>query len=113
MFLFIFIFALLGMQLFGGQFSTTLATGRYNFDSFNQAFVTSFILLSMENWNQVLFNAMGNEVNKGISVVYFIACIFIGNFMLLNLFLAILLDAFTTVDEEDHDTLEKKAERAR
>jgi len=65
----------------------------------------------MENWNTVLFNAMQSEVNKAISVVYFISCIFVGNFMLLNLFLAILLDAFTSVDEEDHDTPEKKAER--
>ena len=56
---------------------------------------------------------MGNDINKGISVIYFIACIFIGNFMLLNLFLAILLDAFTSVDEEDHETAEKKAERER
>ena len=31
--------------------------------------------------------------------------------MLLNLFLAILLDAFTAVEEEDHDTAEKKAKR--
>ncbi len=52
---------------------------------------------------------MSSDVNKGISVIYFVSCIFIGNFMLLNLFLAILLDSFTTVDEEDHDTPEKKA----
>ena len=31
--------------------------------------------------------------------------------MLLNLFLAILLDAFTAVEEEDHDTPEKRAAR--
>lgn len=53
---------------------------------------------------------MGSDVNKGISVIYFVSCIFIGNFMLLNLFLAILLDSFTTVDEEGHDTPEKRAE---
>ncbi|CDW78727.1 cation channel family protein [Stylonychia lemnae] len=111
LFLFIFIFALLGMQLFGGNFKNLQNASRYNFDSFNQAFVTSFILLSMENWNTVLFNAMQSDVNKAISVVYFISCIFVGNFMLLNLFLAILLDAFTSVDEEDHDTPEKRAER--
>lgn len=62
----------------------------------------------MENWNQVLFYAMQSDVNKGISVVYFISCIFVGNFMLLNLFLAILLNAFTSVDEEEHETGEKK-----
>ena len=111
LFLFIFIYALLGMQLFGGQYGFLDGSKRYNFDSFNQAFVTSFILLTMENWNQVLFIAMNSTVNKGITVLYFISAIFIGNFMLLNLFLAILLDAFTAVEEEDHDTPEKKAQR--
>ena len=62
----------------------------------------------MENWNQVLYIAMSSSVNKGITVLYFISCIFVGNFMLLNLFLAILLDAFTRVEEEDHDTPEKR-----
>lgn len=58
-----------------------------------------------------MFNAMGSTVNKAITTLYFISCIFIGNFMLLNLFLAILLDAFTAVEEEDRETPEKKAAR--
>jgi DNA primase len=37
-----------------------------------------------------------------------VSCIFIGNWMLLNLFLAILLDSFTQVEEEDMMTPEKK-----
>src|ERR1017187_7804063 len=54
---------------------------------------------------------MTSTVNKGITIVYFISCIFIGNYILLNLFLAILLDAFTSVEEEDHETIEKKVAR--
>ena len=51
--LFIFIYALLGMQIFGGNFTDPVVVGtvRYNFDSFNIAFITSFILLTTENWN--------------------------------------------------------------
>ena len=63
LFLFIFIYALLGMQLFGGQFGFLNGSNRYNFDSFNYSFVTSFILLTMENWNQVLFFAWNSTVN--------------------------------------------------
>ena len=44
-----------------------------------------------------------------ITTVYFVSVIFIGNYMLLNLFLSILLDAFTSVEEEDHETPEKRA----
>lgn len=109
--IFIFIFALLGMQIFGGQFELSEAPNRFNFDTFNNAFVTSFILFSMENWNAVFYEAAGSTVSPFISAIYLISCIFIGNFMILNLFLAILLDSFTSVDEEDHETSEKRAAR--
>ena len=38
---------------------------------------------------------------KTVTSIYYISWIFIGNFILLNLFLAILIDAFN--DEEDPD----------
>jgi regulatory protein YycI of two-component signal transduction system YycFG len=41
---------------------------------------------------------MRSDVNKLISAVYLISWIFLGNFMLLNLFLAILLDSFAEDD---------------
>lgn len=50
MFLFIFIFSLLGMQTFGGQFSYPDGTPRGNYDSFPVAFITVFQVLTMENW---------------------------------------------------------------
>jgi Ion transport protein len=108
--LFIFIYALLGMQIFGGTFTdpNVVGTVQYNFDSFNNAFVTSFILLTTENWNQVMFYAFSGTTSQAIIAVYFVSCIFIGNWMLLNLFLAILLDSFTQVEEEDMMTPEKK-----
>jgi len=58
-----------------------------------------------------MFFAFGSTINPFVSAIYFISCIFIGNFMLLNLFLAILLDSFTAVEEEDHDTPEKRVAR--
>lgn len=84
---------------------------RNNFDSFTQAFVTSFIILTMENWNLTMVNMMRTGTNFIIVQLYCISWIFIGNYMLLNLFLSILLDSFTAVEEEDHDTLEKRIER--
>jgi hypothetical protein len=49
-------------------------------------------------------------------VFYYVSWIFIGNFILLNLFLAILLDGFLTEDDEDvgdFDEVERLAAEAR
>ena len=52
----------------------------------------------MENWQNVLFSSIkaaeGNMIFKTITALYYISWIFIGNFILLNLFLAILIDSF-------------------
>jgi hypothetical protein len=108
--LFVFIYALLGMQIFGGAFTDPEVVGtiRYNFDSFLNAFITGFIMLTTENWNQIMFYAFSGATTQPLIAVYFVSCIFIGNWMLLNLFLAILLDSFTQVEEEDMMTEEKK-----
>ena len=46
---------------------------------------------------------------KTITAIYYISWIFIGNFILLNLFLAILIDAFA---EEDADLEQETDENA-
>ena len=43
----------------------------------------------------------GNMLFKSVTAIYYISWIFIGNFILLNLFLAILIDGFNEQDEED------------
>lgn len=44
-------------------------------------------------------------VFKTVTAIYYISWIFIGNFILLNLFLAILIDAFAEEDAELEDEL--------
>ena len=100
--LFILIFALLGMQLFSGRFDFEEGVPRSNFDSFHWAFVTIFQVLSMENWQDVLYSAMRSSAGP-FSSLFLIVWVFFGNFVLLNLFLAILLDSFNNVDEEDEE----------
>ena len=70
----------------------------------------------MENWQQVLFSSMSvsknNMLFKTITSIYYISWIFIGNFILLNLFLAILIDAFNEEEDIDEEELDE-AEKAR
>lgn len=90
------IFALVGMQIFGGKFDFDDDKPRANFDSFFRAFVTVFQILTLENWQDVLYDGMRSSAGSG-SALYFISWIFIGNYVCLNLFLAILFDSFGNI----------------
>lgn len=58
----------------------------------------------MENWQTILFDLLGDDRNdKFLVVVFLMLWIFIGNFVILNLFLSILLEAFLVEGEEDED----------
>ena len=46
----------------------------------------------------------GSVSLKFLTVIYYISWIFIGNFILLNLFLAILIDSFTDEGAESNAT---------
>ncbi|XP_050572588.1 LOW QUALITY PROTEIN: voltage-dependent L-type calcium channel subunit alpha-1F [Cygnus atratus] len=97
LFLFIIIFALLGMQLFGGRFSfDETQTKRSTFDTFPQALLTVFQILTGEDWNAVMYDgimAYGGPVFPGMLVcIYFVILFICGNYILLNVFLAIAVD---------------------
>jgi regulatory protein YycI of two-component signal transduction system YycFG len=62
----------------------------------------------MENWNSIFISAMRSSANKVFTVIYFVSWIFIGNFILLNLFLAILLDSFLEEKEEEDKEIEEE-----
>ena len=89
--------------MFGGKFNYPDGKPRGNFDSFTIAAVTVFQLLTMENWISVLYDSMRGDINKYIVNVYYVCWIFLGNFILLNLFLAILLDSFLLEEDDDDD----------
>jgi Ion transport protein len=101
--LFLIIFTLLGMQLFGGAFNFSAATGglpRQNFDTFHWAFVTTFQLLSTENWNNILTSSLRSTAGPA-SCLLLITWVILGNYILLNLFLAIMLENFSGDDAQD------------
>ncbi|XP_055078750.1 voltage-dependent L-type calcium channel subunit alpha-1D [Periophthalmus magnuspinnatus] len=97
LFLFLIIFALLGMQLFGGKFNfDETQMKRSTFDSFPQALLTCFQILTGEDWNAVMYDgimAYGGPVFPNMVVcVYFVILFVCGNYILLNVFLAIAVD---------------------
>lgn len=61
-----YIFTLMGMQFFAGKLKFNSndrpddngESPRYNFDTFDQAFLSVFIILTGENWNEFMYDAM-------------------------------------------------------
>ncbi|XP_068163244.1 voltage-dependent L-type calcium channel subunit alpha-1D isoform X2 [Antennarius striatus] len=97
LFLFLIIFALLGMQLFGGKFNfDDTQMKRSTFDSFPQALLTCFQILTGEDWNAVMYDgimAYGGPIFPNMVVcIYFVILFVCGNYILLNVFLAIAVD---------------------
>jgi len=119
MLLFIFIFAIIGMQNFANVlyfdslsndaialkdvqamyaadnstiYRPTWYRPRSNFDSFIHAVFVVFQILSLEDWNVVMYNCV--RAQGSMSRVYFIAVVALGSMVLLNFFLAILLSDF-------------------
>ncbi|XP_076859258.1 calcium channel, voltage-dependent, L type, alpha 1D subunit, a isoform X2 [Brachyhypopomus gauderio] len=97
LFLFILIFSLLGMQVFGGKFNfDATEKNRSSFDNFPQALLTVFQILTGEDWNEVMYDgimAFGGPSSSGMIVcMYFVILFICGNYILLNVFLAIAVD---------------------
>ncbi|VVC34211.1 Hypothetical protein CINCED_3A011574 [Cinara cedri] len=120
LFLFIVIFALLGMQVFGGKFNFEASDykPRSNFDTFWQSLLTVFQILTGEDWNAVMYN--GIKAYNGVSspgilaCIYFIILFICGNYILLNVFLAIAVDnladaeSLTAIEKEEGEVPELK-----
>ncbi|KAM5237785.1 voltage-dependent L-type calcium channel subunit alpha-1S [Ctenodactylus gundi] len=118
LFLFIVIFALLGMQLFGGRYDfEDTEVRRSNFDNFPQALISVFQVLTGEDWTSIMYNgimAYGGPSYPGMLVcIYFIILFVCGNYILLNVFLAIAVDNLAEAESLTSAQKAKAEERKR
>jgi len=92
--LILFIFGLLGMQVFGNQFHPPQfdVPPRANFDSIVNAMLTSYIIATGESWNEIYVDV--HRACGPMSILVFIALIVLANYMLLNLVVALILCGF-------------------
>nr|XP_056723088.1 voltage-dependent T-type calcium channel subunit alpha-1G isoform X3 [Euleptes europaea] len=108
--LFIFIFSILGMHLFGCKFASErdgdTLPDRKNFDSLLWAIVTVFQILTQEDWNKVLYNGMAST--SSWAALYFIALMTFGNYVLFNLLVAILVEGFQTEEITKRDAASRQ-----
>ena len=97
--LLMFICALLGMQTFGG--TGVSEDSRWHFDSVYPAMLAVFGIYT-GGWVDS-FQVCSDKVGVGTSTLYFVPTLFIGFFVIMNLFIAILLEAFAGDDDEGDD----------
>ena len=94
------VFAIVGMQLFGGKYPVQIDGSPYriNFDSFLNSCTALFTVMTGENWNTVLYNTMRtNELAGSIFTPFFFM---FGNWIMVNLFVAVILENFEIAEEE-------------
>eukprot|EP01038_Epipyxis_sp_PR26KG_P013434 gene13434-18012_t len=125
LFLYLFIFAIVGMQFFANRFRFTddgyrlpinsdewkssSNRPRTNFDNFALSFMAIFQLLTLDNWESVMQSC---KIASGPQAMIFpIICVIIGSFLFMNLFVALLVESFLEddpVDDEDNELTEEK-----
>lgn len=122
----IYIFAVIGMQLFAKDYTPDKfdpdPVPRWNFNDFFHSFMMIFRILCGE-WIEPLWDCMRAEEAAGTKsscFAIFLPALVMGNFMVLNLFLALLLNSFNSEElkskkEEvgDDSKLAKSFERLR
>ncbi|XP_049419579.1 sodium channel protein type 4 subunit alpha A isoform X2 [Epinephelus fuscoguttatus] len=96
----VFIFAVVGMQLFGKSYkdcvckiSTECELPRWHMNDFFHSFLIVFRILCGE-WIETMWDCM-EVAGAGMCLVVFLMVMVIGNLVVLNLFLALLLSSFS------------------
>ena len=97
----ILIFNLIGLTLYAGEMKfnsngdvdkTNGSSPRINFDTFFSSLITVFSILVGDNWNSLMYDTVRST--NDLSVFYFIMVIIVGNIVMLQLLVAILIDNF-------------------
>jgi hypothetical protein len=97
---FMFMYTLLGMQFFGGLIQKVNGVvPRQNYDSFINAFFTTFQILTTDSWADVMIQTL-KDLSNWLSL-FFVSWIFFGNYFLMNMFVSIVLDGFASASAEE------------
>jgi voltage-gated sodium channel len=100
--IFIYTYAILGMELFG--------KGINQFSTFKEAVFTLFRMLTLENWSDLRDKAV-EMYGYWIPTVYFVSWIIIGAFMIFNLVIGIIVNKYDETKEENREQDPEEKER--
>lgn len=116
LFLIMFIYALIGMSFFANVKKTGVLNDVVNFETFVNSMLLVFRLMTAAGWNDVLEPLMieppdcnpsyknfsnGNCGNYWVAVIYFYSFIIIINLVLINMYVAVILENYNSVIEQE------------
>lgn len=98
--LFLFIFALVGMNLFGPSQSRD---SRFNFDNVGHAMLTTFYLLCSYNWTTPVYDVVGST--SIYSTIFFVGFIIVVVFLVTELILVVVLESFKNAQAREENAV--------
>lgn len=100
-----YVFSVIGMYKYAGQITFDITDDAYNemyltFDNFAGAFFALFQVLTNNNWEQIMYLVMYSSGNVTSTALYFIMFHFIAVSLMLQLLIAIYVQAFETFNQK-------------
>lgn len=90
---FIFIYMLIGMELYAYRVTAPEYQNVSNFNNLIDSFLTVFIVIANDGWSSVFFSHY-RSTNPYSSTLYFVSLLIIGQLILVNLVIAIIIENF-------------------
>ena len=72
--------------------------GVTNFDDFGHAYLTVFQVVTLEGWVRIM-EIYNNGDSLVLSTLFFVMCVLICSYFLLNLTIAVMLDNFKQINQ--------------
>lgn len=105
-FLITFLTAIFAVQIFRGEFPADDVSGtviRITFSDIYNAYIGMYQILSSENWTILLYDATQFEYRYGeawIGAIFFVLWFILANFIVLNMFIAVIQENFDVSEDE-------------
>ena len=105
-FLITFLTAIFAVQIFRGEFPPVDISGntvRINFSNIYNSFLGMYQVLSSENWTILMYNATQYDLQWDtgwMGAAFFIIWFILANFIILNMFIAVIQESFDVTEDE-------------
>ncbi|KAF9393527.1 calcium channel protein [Podila verticillata] len=103
-FMFLLVCAPIPMMLFGGDMKSE-DDQPINFDDLGQSFIALFVILTGENWIEVMYEGLDSHPTRYkqfYGTIFFVVYYCASHYVLLNLFIAIVLEHFELDEDEKY-----------